>query len=110
MAEKKYLVTHYELRSIAAEEWNKGAHDNMDELSCVYDDEWLAAHEHRERTCHLILTNMYGGDEGYTEATCSLCGAVMPMPEPSLDDEAEVLPHEYSYCPNCRARVIGGGE
>lgn len=58
-----------------------------------------------ERTCRMELVDMYNGGEGYTYAECTGCRAQFTMPDDWRDTDNEILPHEFSYCPNCGARV-----
>lgn len=74
MSEKKYLLTKDELFEIA---WEANA-AGLNGEERRFDSGWLAAHEHRERTCRAIYD---GDDSGHEFAGkswhCSNCGHEM---------------------------------
>ena len=84
MTEKKYLLTESDLRDIS-DGYNADYNKPLMEWT-----EWLAGHEYRERTCHVI-------DRGAIGA-CSACGE---------DVFADPDGYEGSYCPSCGAKVVG---
>lgn len=57
-------------------------------------DEWLKAHEHEERTCHMTHDESASRAMCGPAVRCSACGACVP----------EVGP--INFCPSCWAKVV----
>lgn len=64
-------------------------------------DEWLAAHEYKERTCK--VTHEYSGEQFPHRIHVKelSCGHEFRYYEPS---------HVPGYCPECGAKVVSGDE
>ena len=98
MSEKRYLLTHDEIRhlqdtALSALSWDY-REDN--EMVKYRQDEYrvmLEAHEYRERTCR---------DGGAGVFLCTACGAFAERV--AVMDCCGVLP--IRYCPNCGAKVV----
>lgn len=88
MSEKKYLLTAREIFDIVNDAACAGS--ALESIDDIPSDEWLKAHEYRERTCHVIPDGCIG--------RCSACGA---------DVFGDPYGNEGTYCPNCGARVVG---
>ena len=88
MSKKKYLLTAVDLYEYGMAVTNQLGLSAIETLEFI--DEFLAEHEYRERTCHVIPDGCIG--------RCSACGA---------DVFGDPDGNEGTYCPNCGARVVG---
>lgn len=88
MSEKKYLLKAADLCEYGMAVTNQLGLSTIETLEFI--NKFLAEHEYRERTCHVIPDGNVG--------RCSACG----------DDVFADPNHKGGYCPSCGAEVIDG--
>lgn len=100
MSEKKYLVTEEYVDMERLFE--------SDGMSVAQVDAWLEAHEHRERTCHIVWRDETGYYEDGGAYACDACSAELPdFMQTHWDDiQAGSVENDVVRCPSCGAVVV----